>query len=511
MDRTINGTSIMQRPRVDDIASQKKLLDPFGQSERLSLKLIVRPEHGPYFYLPLPANEGLLSVISVETSSPETSFHLFLFNREQFSNVPNRPDIIFEEYISFRPVAHFRPEQDFYRDETGQSRLYGGILMPSRRRRSDLDKKDLKKYLNEPVSISISVLFTYAVGESAVSHQKLPTKQVIAEFMTVKRHKRLKESSLQTYEGNLLYFEKFYPELTENQDDILKYLARFDGPTGRTKRNRQDELGQLYTFASQKYGISNPISGLPRPEITRKPIKTLSLAQVATLVGIDISDRDRAVLELLVGHGWRQIEIRRITAEDVRKISDGMIWVHGKEREEYTPILPETAELFKKLAEGLADHDLVISGRSHKELHERGMGKLVGRLFLRAGIEGITPHDLRRTFSSLVRKYSGDEGLAMRLIRDQIPQLNSRYISVSDGELIEGLLKYSPLRLVEKKSLVLKAGETPSKDGELVVEAGESRTPDNQPYSASAYPQIAGHTLALVQWQPMPFRLCLFR
>ena len=132
--------------------------------------------------------------------------------------------------------------------------------------------------------------------------------------------------------------------------------------------------------------------------------------------------------------------------------------VHGKEREEYIPILRETAELLKTLAEGLADSDLVISGRSHKEFYEKGMGKLVGCLLLRAGIEGFTGHDLRRTFSSLVSEHSGDELLAMRLIRDQVPHLNSRYIFVSAAVLKKRPLEYSPLRLVKKEIPRLQGG-----------------------------------------------------
>ncbi|MFC2035900.1 hypothetical protein ACFLUJ_07270 [Chloroflexota bacterium] len=126
------------------------------------------------------------------------------------------------------------------------------------------------------------------------------------------------------------------------------------------------------------------------------------------------------------------------------------------------------------MTEGLTDSDFVISGRSKKEFKESGMGKLVGRLFVRAGIEGFTGHDLRRTFSTLVREHSGDEVLAMRLIRDQVPLLNSRYISVSDTALKEGLLEYSPLRLAKKNSPTRKAEESPTKAGDLVVEAGET-------------------------------------
>ena len=474
MDKIIRGTSTALKSGANNSANHKRALNSFSQCERLSTTITVAPSDGGNFAIPLPSNEGLISLISVETSAPEIGFHLFLSNGEKSSNFPLSSGKVFEKYYYGRRVDHCRPDQDFYRDETGQATLYGSVLLQSN---PVFDENGEKEYIDEPVTISISVRFEYAIGENAFSNQNLLTKQVIEEFLKIKRHQRLKESSIKTYEKNLFLFEKFHPVLTENQNDILYYLARFDGESGRTKLNRQAELGLLYTFAAQKYGISNPLYGLPRPQITRKPIKVLSLEQVVILTAINIPDRDRAVLELLVGHGWRQVEIRRITAGDVRKISNGMIWVHGKEREESTPILPETLELLKVLAKDLADSDFVISGRSNKELHEKGMGKLINRLFVRAGIEGFTGHDLRRTFSTLVREHSGDELLAMRLIRDQVPLLNSRYISVSNTALKEGLLEYSPLRLAKKNSPALKAGETPAKAGDLMVEAGESRTP----------------------------------
>ena len=71
------------------------------------------------------------------------------------------------------------------------------------------------------------------------------------------------------------------------------------------------------------------------------------------------------------------------------------------------------------------------------------MSQLVNRLFSRAGIS-YKGHDLRRTFATLVREASGDEFLAMRLIRDKIPGQNDRYISFSTVRLREALESYSP-------------------------------------------------------------------
>ncbi len=116
-----------------------------------------------------------------------------------------------------------------------------------------------------------------------------------------------------------------------------------------------------------------------------------------------------------------------------------------------------------------------IRGGSTQPLAEHGISRLLGRLFKRAELRPrYTGHDLRRTFCPMVKEASGDKLLAMRLARDKIPGTNDRYINADP----------------------VKAGETPTKIGDLVVEAGESRTSDNQLQWRSVFPQIMGHTLA---------------
>ena len=54
-------------------------------------------------------------------------------------------------------------------------------------------------------------------------------------------------------------------------------------------------------------------------------------------------------------------------------------------------------------------------------LGKDGISQLVSRLYRRAKITGMTGHDLRRSFATLLRFASGDELLATRLIRDKAP------------------------------------------------------------------------------------------
>lgn len=99
----------------------------------------------------------------------------------------------------------------------------------------------------------------------------------------------------------------------------------------------------LYKHALLFFDVpQNPLENLKGPRVIKKPLRTLSLKEVDKVDSVIPTITEKVVWELTVGHGWRQIEVRRITAGDVRSISDGTICCKGKEREEYTPLLPET-------------------------------------------------------------------------------------------------------------------------------------------------------------------------
>jgi len=135
----------------------------------------------------------------------------------------------------------------------------------------------------------------------------------------------------------------------------------------------------------------------------------------------------------------------------------------------------ETQQLLQQLADALSDDEPVIrstrmrAGKT-QPLGADGMSQLIGRLYARAGLNGVHGHDLRRTFSTQVREASGDEFLAMRLLRDRIPGQNNRYIAVTLAQLRDALGSHSPLRLIKRKGSLLE----PVAD---LVETGESRTP----------------------------------
>ncbi len=156
------------------------------------------------------------------------------------------------------------------------------------------------------------------------------------------------------------------------------------------------------------------------------------------------------VVDLLLGGGWRGVECLRVSAGDARGARDGEIWCRGKERDEWAPLLSETGNLLLHLSQGLADNDQLLRARRirggiREPLGNGGLAKWVADLYRRAGLQGYTMHDLRRTFASLVVEFSGDQYLAQRLLRHGEANVTDRYVRRD----LPGLLaRFSPLTLV---------------------------------------------------------------
>ena len=235
------------------------------------------------------------------------------------------------------------------------------------------------------------------------------------------------------------------------------------------------------------------MEGMKRPNVKLQQPRSMDLPQVKRLMELEHTVRELAVLHLLIGHGWRQHEVLEIKALDVRSMERGWIWCHGKEREEFAPVLPETAELLLGLIDGLENDEQVIGsvrGRDER-FGSDGMRRMVKGLLARAGLTGFTGHNLRDTFATLVERKAGDLTVSMALIRDKVPGVASRYVTRDLPALLEN---YSPIRQIEDglSPGLTDWGEPGSDNKEIgapgsdepesayfngLVETGESRTP----------------------------------
>lgn len=212
-----------------------------------------------------------------------------------------------------------------------------------------------------------------------------------------------------------------------------------------TVNRRLQALRKFCAFAVQ-VGLmaSNPAEGIqllrgkgniPATPLTGKQIK--ALLQVSSSEQSSLARRDTAILMLLLHTGLRVNELVGLHLDDVQfdhpgthlAVKDGR---HGEIRK-----VPLEGEARHALCEYLSvrpnvgrEAHLFLS-REGRSLSTRSVQRIVSDRARAAGLEGVSPQVLRRTYASRLLATTGDLALVSQRLGHQSLTATTRYISES--------------------------------------------------------------------------------
>jgi len=218
------------------------------------------------------------------------------------------------------------------------------------------------------------------------------TELAIQKFLRNRLARKLKDNTLQWYEGRLRPFAETYPELPGEAEAIEEFLIQGNG-CPETKHADFRALRALYRLMEARYGVSNPIKTVRAPRCPRKVMPTLEFEEMARLLAVASNFRDKTLLTLFIDTGARASEVAGLRRENIKKSS---IIVSGKEGEREIPVSQETRDMLVELAGG---NEYVFLGRKGR-LTRHGIYRIVRGCMRKAGIGGpkLGPHRLRHAF-----------------------------------------------------------------------------------------------------------------
>jgi integrase/recombinase XerD len=194
------------------------------------------------------------------------------------------------------------------------------------------------------------------------------------------------------------------------------------------------------------------------PKTRKRLPKALAPDEVKLLLSVETSERDKAILYLMLDSGLRISEVVGLVLDDL-DLTRGMVHVrHGKgDKERYSLFGPITAgclRLWLELRKS-AEHYVFVD-RWGNHLTVSGVYKIIRRIAKSAGIK-VHPHALRHTFAT---EFLNSGGLApdlQQLMGHEHIETTMIYAQVALDPLRE---RYSKLSIINRYSGDKKTEET---------------------------------------------------
>ncbi|MFC1948668.1 tyrosine-type recombinase/integrase [Chloroflexota bacterium] len=283
------------------------------------------------------------------------------------------------------------------------------------------------------------------------------TDEICEKFLGYKRASNVSQAYLDGLRKRLKVFTRYYPDLPTEPEQIESYLSRFNRETS-TAQDNWKVLKMLYGFAEARYDLPNPVTKVAKPRFKTKPPRRLTESETRALLAAIETDLERAIIYVFLGLGLRLSEAQRILIGDIK---DDTIMVHGKERDEEIPLLPEIKEALLKLCDNRPVDTPVFRGW-HGPLSTSEFDHIVRRVFARAGITGkrTSAHTLRHTKGVMWVVYGGDTASSKRLLRHTTTQMTDHYSQLNLNELQEKEARFNPLRTLNSTETDAKCRNT---------------------------------------------------
>lgn len=285
----------------------------------------------------------------------------------------------------------------------------------------------------------------------------------IKEYLLAKRLEQLSPDSIKKYEFRLKTLADWLAERGVTEPATLtKLLMREWGASlpeqwsPATTRHALTVVGGWLNWLGDEGLISASLAGVLRiPKVKLRSQRTLSSDEVQRLLmACDLTTtagvRDAAIVSLMVDSGLRASEVCRLKVDDLifdfpfknKKVN--FIPVIGKGGDEEpvhfgteTAIRLRAWLKVRQPAGGVLTVFISLGGNTpYHPLTRHGLGDLLNRLGDDAGVPGVSPHSMRRTFALLL----DDAGMTTRQI--------------------QALGRWSDIRMVERYTQALRVAKS---------------------------------------------------
>lgn len=267
----------------------------------------------------------------------------------------------------------------------------------------------------------------------------MKTQQLVDAFLNSGRARGLADGTVVWYRIILQKFARQAPQFPRRSDPVERFLAA--APVNpRTRQDYYKALRAFFHWCEKRYGVTNPLQGVAPPIGSRALPRTLSSIEIGCLFMVKMSQRDQALLSLLLDTGVRIGEAVNVRLQDIGRDT---IYVDGKTGPRDVPVSPEVRSQLVDIA-GL---EWVFEGpKGH--ITPQWAYYVVRAAFEAAGIRGrkLGPHTLRHTFGRQFIMAGGDVFSLQKILGHKNIQTTRIYVELNTRDLVTQHHKYTPIR-----------------------------------------------------------------
>lgn len=231
--------------------------------------------------------------------------------------------------------------------------------------------------------------------------------KVIKSYIVVKHMEGLSEATLRNYLQKLKHFmqrtTKPLGEITGN--DVRLYLFNYQAETGVSNRSLDSIRVVISTFlrwaTTEGYIPKNPAETLKAIKWEKKPREALEQIELEVIRKACITDREKALIEVLYSTGCRVSELAGIRLSDIDWNAHS-VELFGKGRKYRTSYINAKAEVAIRSYLSTRAHKslfLFCNDRGGAQMRKGNIERMIRVIRNRAGMgdRRITPHTFRHT------------------------------------------------------------------------------------------------------------------
>ncbi|GGW61963.1 integrase/recombinase XerD [Winogradskyella epiphytica] len=212
----------------------------------------------------------------------------------------------------------------------------------------------------------------------------------------------------------------------------------------------------------ENYRTTNPLDLIESPRIGRKLPDTLSLSDIDLLInaidlsyqynGVNLGERNRAILETLYSCGLRVSELIELKVSDLF-FEEGFIKVTGKgDKQRFVPIGASTQK-YITIWMGIRNHidvqseskDILFLNFKGKKLTRAMVFTIIKQLVEKTGLKkNVSPHTFRHSFATHLLENGADLRAIQMMLGHESITTTEIYMHVDRSHLSEVLNKYHP-------------------------------------------------------------------